>query len=114
MDKFEAQFTEMDVRAGVVENAMSGATASSMPEDQIDSLLRQVRCDSIWACTFSNTFLLYYVQLSPACISDSLSNRRLSRFLLHSSFTLHWSYILMLSFRLDIRLSSLVSEGHSL
>jgi charged multivesicular body protein 1 len=42
MDKFEEQFQELDVRTGVLEGAMSSATASSMPEDQVDRLLQEV------------------------------------------------------------------------
>lgn len=42
MDKFESQFAELDVRAGVVENSMGSAMSSSMPEGQIDALLNEV------------------------------------------------------------------------
>ncbi|EDQ91200.1 uncharacterized protein MONBRDRAFT_17929 [Monosiga brevicollis MX1] len=46
MDKFESQFEELDVRTGVMDNAMSSAFASSAPEDQIDNLLQQVADES--------------------------------------------------------------------
>jgi charged multivesicular body protein 1 len=42
MDKFEHQFQEMDVRTSVVEGSMTAATASGMPEDQIESLMTQI------------------------------------------------------------------------
>jgi len=47
MDKFEAQFEELDVRAGVMDSALSSANASSMPEEQIDSLMAQARAYSV-------------------------------------------------------------------
>ena len=43
MDKFETQFQDLDVRAGLMEGAMGAAVSSSMPEDQIDRLMQQVR-----------------------------------------------------------------------
>eukprot|EP00050_Salpingoeca_kvevrii_P020057 m.93750 g.93750 ORF g.93750 m.93750 type:complete len:231 (-) comp8697_c0_seq2:399-1091(-) len=42
MDKFEHQFEEMDVRANVLENAMSSATTMTTPEDQVETLMQQV------------------------------------------------------------------------
>eukprot|EP00730_Choanoeca_flexa_P006041 TRINITY_DN12071_c0_g1_i3.p1 TRINITY_DN12071_c0_g1~~TRINITY_DN12071_c0_g1_i3.p1 ORF type:complete len:233 (+),score=42.58 TRINITY_DN12071_c0_g1_i3:30-701(+) len=42
MDKFESQFEELDVRTGVLDSAMTSANASSMPEDQVDSLMAQI------------------------------------------------------------------------
>ena len=42
MDKFEASFDEADVRSQYVENAMNSSTASTMPEDAVESLLQQV------------------------------------------------------------------------
>jgi len=41
MDKFESQFTDLDVQTSVMEDAMSSTTAVSTPQDQIDQLLRQ-------------------------------------------------------------------------
>lgn len=35
MDKFESQFEDLDVQTGVMENAMSGAVTTSVPEDQV-------------------------------------------------------------------------------
>ncbi len=43
MDTFEKQFADLDVRAGLMEGAMGAAVGSSMPEDQIDRLMQQVR-----------------------------------------------------------------------
>jgi len=41
MDKFESQFTDLDVQTSYMEDAMSATTAISTPQDQIDNLLRQ-------------------------------------------------------------------------
>lgn len=41
MDKFEAQFTDLDVQTSYMEDTMSATTAISTPQDQIDALLRQ-------------------------------------------------------------------------
>lgn len=41
MDKFEAQFADLDVQTGYMEDAMGSTTAVSAPQDQIDLLLRQ-------------------------------------------------------------------------
>merc|ERR1712070_30861 len=42
MDKFEASFDDMDVRSQYIEGAMNSSTASTMPEDQVESLLAEV------------------------------------------------------------------------
>ena len=41
MDKFEGQFSDLDVQTSYMEDAMSSTTAVSTPQDQIDQLLRQ-------------------------------------------------------------------------
>lgn len=41
MDKFETQFSDLDVQTSYMEDAMSSTTATSTPQDQIDSLMRQ-------------------------------------------------------------------------
>lgn len=41
MDKFEAQFSDLDVQTSYMEDAMSNTTAVSTPQDQIEQLLRQ-------------------------------------------------------------------------
>lgn len=41
MDKFEGQFTDLDVQTSYMEDAMSSTTAVSTPQDQIEQLLRQ-------------------------------------------------------------------------
>ncbi|EKM80012.1 hypothetical protein AGABI1DRAFT_113247 [Agaricus bisporus var. burnettii JB137-S8] len=41
MDKFESQFSDLDVQTGYMEDAMGSTTAVSAPQDQIDMLLRQ-------------------------------------------------------------------------
>jgi len=42
MDKFEKQFEDLDVRSEYMENAMTATTAMTTPEDEVDTLLRQV------------------------------------------------------------------------
>ncbi|KIM46339.1 hypothetical protein M413DRAFT_441422 [Hebeloma cylindrosporum] len=41
MDKFETQFTDLDVQTSYMEDAMSSTTAVSTPQDQIEQLMRQ-------------------------------------------------------------------------
>ncbi|KAF5322470.1 hypothetical protein D9619_000486 [Psilocybe cf. subviscida] len=41
MDKFENQFSDLDVQTSYMEDAMSSTTAVSTPQDQIDQLMRQ-------------------------------------------------------------------------
>ena len=41
MDKFETQFTDLDVQTVYMEDAMSSTTAVSTPQDQVDQLMRQ-------------------------------------------------------------------------
>ncbi|KAG6821533.1 hypothetical protein H0H93_000042 [Arthromyces matolae] len=41
MDKFEAQFADLDVQTSYMEDAMSSTTATATPQDQVDLLLRQ-------------------------------------------------------------------------
>ncbi|KZW04452.1 hypothetical protein EXIGLDRAFT_664023 [Exidia glandulosa HHB12029] len=42
MDKFETQFSDLDVQTAYMENAVSSTTATSTPQDQVDLLLQQV------------------------------------------------------------------------
>jgi len=41
MDKFEAQFSDLDVQTSYMEDAMGSTTVVSMPQDQVDALMRQ-------------------------------------------------------------------------
>ena len=41
MDKFEQQFSDLDVQTSYMEEAMSNTTAVSTPQDEIDTLMRQ-------------------------------------------------------------------------
>ncbi|KAA1473486.1 hypothetical protein DENSPDRAFT_839961 [Dentipellis sp. KUC8613] len=41
MDKFESQFSDLDVQTSYMEDAMGSTTAVSTPQDQVDSLMRQ-------------------------------------------------------------------------
>jgi charged multivesicular body protein 1 len=42
MDKFESQFSDLDVQTSYMEDAMGSTTAVSMPQDQVDGLMRQM------------------------------------------------------------------------
>lgn len=42
MDKFEAQFADLDVQTSYMEDTMGSTTAVSTPQDQIDTLLVQM------------------------------------------------------------------------
>ncbi|CAE6465561.1 unnamed protein product [Rhizoctonia solani] len=42
MDKFEAQFADLDVQTSIMEDTMQSTTAVSTPQDQIDSLMTQM------------------------------------------------------------------------
>jgi hypothetical protein len=41
MDKFEAQFADLDVQTSYMEDTMQSTTAVSTPQDQIDDLMKQ-------------------------------------------------------------------------
>ncbi|KAN0137239.1 hypothetical protein V8E53_004949, partial [Lactarius tabidus] len=42
MVKFEAQFSDLEVQTSRLEDAMGSTTAVSTPQDQVDSLMRQM------------------------------------------------------------------------
>ncbi len=42
MDKFESQFSDLDVQTSYLENTMSTSTATTTPQDQVDLLINQV------------------------------------------------------------------------
>lgn len=42
MDKFETQFTDLDVQTSYMESTMSSTTATTTPQDQVDLLMQQV------------------------------------------------------------------------
>ncbi|KAI0298902.1 Snf7 family [Russula brevipes] len=42
MDKFESQFADLDVQTSYMEDAMGSTTAVSTPQDQVDTLMRQM------------------------------------------------------------------------
>ncbi|KAF8504210.1 Snf7 family [Gautieria morchelliformis] len=42
MDKFESQFSDLDVQTSYMEDTMSSTTAISTPQDQIDTLMSQM------------------------------------------------------------------------
>jgi charged multivesicular body protein 1 len=41
MDKFEGQFSDLDVQTSYIEDTMGSTTAVNTPQDQIDQLLKQ-------------------------------------------------------------------------
>ena len=41
MDKFETQFSDLDVQTSYMEDAMGSTTAISTPQDQVELLMRQ-------------------------------------------------------------------------
>lgn len=41
MDKFESQFSDLDVQTSYMEEAMSNTTATSTPQDEVDALMKQ-------------------------------------------------------------------------
>ena len=42
MDKFEAQFEDLDVQSSYMESAMGSTTATATPQDEVDLLLQKV------------------------------------------------------------------------
>jgi len=42
MDKFEANFDDLDVQTAYVEDKISGSTATETPQDEVDALMQQV------------------------------------------------------------------------
>ena len=42
MDKFETQFSDLDVQTNYMEETMSNTTAVSTPQDQVDLLMKQM------------------------------------------------------------------------
>ena len=42
MDKFETQFSDLDVQTSYMEQTMSQSTATTTPQDQVDALINQV------------------------------------------------------------------------
>lgn len=42
MDQFEKQFTDLDVKSGVMESSMSSAMTLSTPQGEVDALIKQV------------------------------------------------------------------------
>lgn len=42
MDKFESQFSDLDVQTSYMESTMSDTTALTTPQDQVDGLINQV------------------------------------------------------------------------
>lgn len=41
MDKFESQFSDLDVQTSYMEDAMSNTTAVSTPQDEVEALMKQ-------------------------------------------------------------------------
>lgn len=43
MDRFEKQFTDLDVQTGYMEDTMNDSTANTTPQEEVDLLLQKVR-----------------------------------------------------------------------
>ena len=41
MDQFEKEFEDLDVQTSVMEGAMSQSTATNIPQDSVENLMRQ-------------------------------------------------------------------------
>jgi charged multivesicular body protein 1 len=41
MDKFETQFSDLDVQTSYMEDTMGATTATATPQDEVDQLMRQ-------------------------------------------------------------------------
>lgn len=41
MDKFESQFSDLDVQTSYMEETMASTTATSTPQDEVEALMRQ-------------------------------------------------------------------------
>ena len=46
MDKFEKEFEDLDVQTSVMEGAMSQTTATNVPTESVDSLMKQAADES--------------------------------------------------------------------
>ena len=42
MDRFEHEFENLDVQSGVMENTMNATTTLTTPQNEVDSLMKQV------------------------------------------------------------------------
>ncbi len=42
MDRFEHEFENLDVQSGVMENTMTATTTLTTPQNEVDSLMKQV------------------------------------------------------------------------
>lgn len=42
MDKFETQFEDLDVQSSVMENSMAHTTTTTVPQNEVESLMQQV------------------------------------------------------------------------
>ncbi len=42
MDKFESQFEDLDVQSSYMDNTMSQTVTTSIPQNDVDSLMQQV------------------------------------------------------------------------
>lgn len=57
MDKFEQQFEDLDVQTGVMDNAMSQTVTTSIPQNDVESLLQEVADEAGYALNI--TYLIY-------------------------------------------------------
>ena len=64
MDKFEKQFDNLDVRSGVMESAIESSTASAIPEEDVQELMRMVAAKN--AAELGDQFDAVGVGIGPA------------------------------------------------
>ena len=64
MDKFEKEFEDLDVQTSVMEGAMSQTTATSIPQDAVENLMKQVRFN-----VHISVYLSCYLSISPGVSS---------------------------------------------
>ena len=48
MDKFETQFEDLDVQSSYMENTMSSTVTTSVPQNDVESLMQRVADEAGW------------------------------------------------------------------
>lgn len=65
MDRFEHEFENLDVQSGVMENTMTATTTLTSPQNEVDSLMKQVADEAgyVMECVHVpfGTFTVYFV-----------------------------------------------------
>ena len=63
MDKFEKEFEDLDVQTSVMEGAMSQTTATNIPQDSVEQLMKQVHF-SIYCSLLPSIQMFFFLMLS--------------------------------------------------